>query len=85
MNNSDLSLDFLKECQKCRENGVPNDMAILAALQDLADWKDQHPRKGLWDSEKVITWIALHAELYGGFNQNKLNSMCEDLTKAMED
>lgn len=57
MNNSDLSLDFLKKCQKCRENGVPNDMAILAALQDLADWKDQHPRKGLWDAEKVKQFL----------------------------
>ena len=58
MNNLDLSLDFLKKCQKCRENGVPNDMAILAALQDLADWKDQHQRKGLWDAEKVCKWIS---------------------------
>lgn len=50
-----------------------------------AQWADQHPRRGLWDSKKVIEWIALHAELYGGFNQSKLNSMCEDLRKAMED
>ena len=41
MNNADLSLDFLKKCQKCRENGVPNDMAILAALHDIADYKDK--------------------------------------------
>lgn len=55
------------------------------AVRDAIDWFDQHPREGLWDAEKVITWIALHAELYGGFNQGKLNSMCEDLRKAMED
>lgn len=55
----------------------------IIAIQG-AEWADKHPRKGLWDKEKVITWIALHAELYGGFNQGKLNSMCEDLRKAME-
>ena len=55
--------------------------ACLAAIK----WADEHPRQGLWDSEKVITWIALHAELYGGFNHGKLNSMCEDLQKAMEE
>lgn len=50
-----------------------------------AEWADQHPREGFWNSKKVIEWIALHAELYGGFNQCKLNSMCEDLIKAMEE
>lgn len=92
MNNSDLSLDFLKKCQKCRENGVPNDMAILAALQDLADWKDQHPRKGLWDAEKVCKYLENHAghymtlendeegELQSVFYQKGL---IEDLRKAI--
>lgn len=94
MNNSDLSLDFLKECQKCRENGVPNDMAILAALQDLADWKDQHPRKGLWDSEKVISFLKEHATVENSSNINIhingayyhfINDFIENLRKAMED
>lgn len=22
-----------------------------------AEWADQHPRKGLWDAEKVIEWL----------------------------
>ena len=22
-----------------------------------AEWADKHPRKGLWDAEKVIEWI----------------------------
>ena len=41
MNNADLALEFLKKCQECRNKGVPNDMAILAVLHDLADWKDK--------------------------------------------
>lgn len=89
MNNSDLSLGFLKKCQKCRENGVPNDMAILAALQDLADWKDQHPRKGLWDAEKVIMWLRANIDNYANYNVKTdecfVNDFEEDLIKAMED
>ena len=54
-------------------------------FKDGAKWADKHPRKGLWDSKKVIEWLALHCELYGGFNPNKLNQMCENLIKAMEE
>jgi len=90
MNNSDLSLDFLKECQKCRENGVPNDMAILAALQDLADWKDQHPRKGLWDAEKVIKWILENVDNHIWYDEMEnecgiTDEFIDDLRKAMEE
>jgi hypothetical protein len=48
-------------------------------------FRKMHEEEYEWDAEKVITWIALHAELYGGFNQGKLNSMCEDLRKSMEE
>ena len=56
-NNLNLALDFLKKCQKCEKSGVPKDNAILAALQDLANYKDQHPKGELWSKEKVIEWI----------------------------
>lgn len=65
--------------------GVLESITAEHSFYDGAVYADQHPRKGLWDAEKVIKWIALHAELYGGFNQGKLNSMCEDLRKTMED
>lgn len=90
MNNSDLSLDFLKKCQKCRENGVPNDMAILAALQDIADWKDQHPRKGLWDAEKVCKFLYEKVIDITYLNEDNTNEhydkdeFIDDLRKAME-
>ena len=63
MNNADLSLDFLKKCQKCRENGVPNDMAILAALYDIADYKD---KEWLEKSQNayVNTYDNSNGELY---------------------
>lgn len=68
----------------CGENNYkPFSVEACTAIKAI-EWADQHPRKGLWDNEKVIEWIALHAELYGGFNQGKLNSMCDDLRKAME-
>ena len=64
-------------------------MAILAALQDLADYKDQHPRKGLWDSEKVIKWLRANVDNYASYNVKTdecfVNDFEEDLCKAMED
>lgn len=66
-------------------NGLACWQCIELSIGKGISWADQNPRKGLWDADEVITWIALHAELYGGFNQGKLNSMCEDLRKAMED
>ena len=83
--NAQLALEFTKEFNECVEKQVPKESAVLAVLHDLADWKDQHPREGLWDSKKVIEWLALNCELYGGFNYGKLNQMCENLIKSMEE
>lgn len=33
--------------------------------------------------EKVVNWISLNAELYGGFNQGKLNEMVKNLEKEL--
>ena len=58
------------------------------------EWADQHPRKGLWDSEKVCKWIEEHSgdymtlendeegELQAVFYKTRL---INDLRKAMED
>lgn len=53
---------------------------------------DQHPRKGLWDSEKVMLFlIGAFKELPNGNGTFKLKKECsmeqllEDLRKAMED
>lgn len=60
-----------------------------------AEWADQHPRKGLWDAQKVIKFIKeelpYYVELNCVFdeiqvNYNKFkNNFIHDLKKAMED
>lgn len=35
--------------------------------------------------EKVMEWLSLNAEFYGGFNGGKLNEMVCKLKKAMEE
>lgn len=54
-----------------------------------ANWADQHPRKGLWDAEKVIEWLRNNSSKYmtEGINypHYAYNALVDDLTKAMED
>jgi len=45
-----------------------------------AKWADEHPRKGLWDSEKVVEWIGGHIYIGFGF-EDRMNG----LRKAMEE
>lgn len=81
---------------KAYEYGL--DLGLSTANQIIeskqSDWKDQHPRKGLWDAEKVCKYLENHAghyitlendeegELQSVFYQKGL---IEDLRKAMED
>jgi len=65
MNNADLSLEFLKKCQECRENGVPNDMAILAALHDIADYKDKEWTEKLQETKKLEEICERYTKAYG--------------------
>lgn len=39
--NSDISIEFIKKYQECRKSGISEDVAILAALHDLSDYKDK--------------------------------------------
>lgn len=56
------------------------------------EWADQHPRKGLWDTEKVIKWLRNNAGIYLEDN-HKYGEGCEydtselikNLCKAMEE
>lgn len=85
--NAQLALEFTKEFNKCIEKQVPKETAVLAVLHDLADWKDQHPRKGLWDGEKVIAWLKENIGEYYMTNEFEeyFDCMYEDLRKAMEE
>lgn len=83
--NAQLALEFTKEFNECIEKQVPKECAALAALQDLADWKDKHPRKGLWDANKVLAWISQNIESYCKLDAKNFNNLLFDLEKAMED
>ena len=65
-----------------------------------AEWADQHPRKGLWDAEKVCKWlndkiaqVELSSDLenldiyysYCMVRKDTANAIIRDLRKAMED
>ena len=65
MNNADLSLEFLKKCQRCRENGVPNDMTILAALHDMADYKDKEWTEKLQKTKELEEICERYTKAYG--------------------
>lgn len=65
MNNAELSLEFLKKCQECRENGVPNDMAILAVLHDIADYKDKEWTEELQKTKRLEEICEQYTKAYG--------------------
>ena len=55
----------------------------------MADWKDQNPRKGLWDANKVIEWLQNNADSYTWYDEfegesGMTDNFIEDLKKAME-
>ena len=53
-----------------------------------AEWADQHPRKGLWDSEKVCNILRNKIDsnwFYEKLERADYNSIIEDLRKAMEE
>lgn len=51
-----------------------------------AEWADQHPRKGLWDSQKVLDWVKkTFSETDKRFNKNYSDMLIKCLCKAMEE
>lgn len=53
------------------ENYKGDSYEAYAEKEDIAKscvnairWADQHPRKGLWDAEKVIKWLENNAGIY---------------------
>lgn len=67
----------------------PSDIAYSAAIE-MAEWADQNPRKGLWDSKKVIKWILENADKHTWYDETEnecgiTDNFIEDLQKAMEE
>ena len=80
----------IKYCKEVDPHGKEvYNIGCAIACCEMADWTDQHPRKGLWDAEKVIKWLRTNIDNYANYNvkTNKcfVNDFEEDLTKAMED
>ena len=69
--------------------GTQNSLQFRVGFSTGADWADQHPRKGLWDSEKVIKWLRANIDNYANYNVKTdecfVNDFEEDLCKAMEE
>jgi len=61
----------------------PSDIAYSAAIE-MAEWADQHPRKGLWDAEKVIGWLMNNINNYL-IKDRDIDLIYEDLRKAMNE
>ena len=64
--------------------------AIVSEFIKGAEYADQHPRKELWDAEKVIEWLKNNSHKYvvcdeSDFSHYAYNSLIENLHKAMED
>jgi hypothetical protein len=49
-----------------------------------AEWADQHPKKGLWNAEKVIRWLMNNINNYLVKGRD-IDLIYEDLHKAMEE
>ena len=51
-----------------------------------AEWADEHPRKGLWNSDKVIEWLKSNLTF---FDESKSKERCivniYALSQAMEE
>ena len=48
-------------------------------------WADEHPRKGLWDVEKVTKFIKDNVREYHKSGVFHVDDFINDLRKAMED
>jgi hypothetical protein len=62
---------------------------VKEPLVTMAEWADSHPQKGLWDSEKVCSFIEENIDNYLYINRDWnapqiKSNFIEDLKKAME-
>jgi len=68
-----------------------NYVDVTWAAKEAINWADQHPRKGLWDAQKVIEWLRNNAgtylednRKYGEGCEYDISELIKDLRKAME-
>lgn len=67
----------------------PNQQQYYEGFIDGAEWADEHPKKGLWDAEKVVKWILENADKHIWYDETEnecgiTDDFIKDLQKAME-
>lgn len=82
--NEQLALKIAEELSEGREFKCDS-LDIYKGAMKMADWKDQHPREGLWDANKVLAWISQNIESYCKLDAKNFNNLLFDLGKAMEE
>lgn len=80
----------IKYCKDIDPHGKEvYDIGCAIACCEMADWTDQHPRKGLWESDKVIDYIYHHAHVrtFGDIVMDDMSvtEFIDKMKKAMED
>lgn len=80
-----------------RSELLPTQDEIIAydAAVTMAEWVDQNPKEGLWDSEKVVEWILNNYETYEQtysdnsgnhtYSDFQIGQFIRNLRKAMEE
>ena len=75
----------IKYCKDIDPHGKEvYNIGCAIACCEMADWADQNPRKGLWDSKKVIAWLMENMNNYLVKGRD-IDFIYEDLRKAMEE
>lgn len=80
--NEQLALKIADELSEGREFECDS-LDIYTGAMKMADWKDQHPRKGLVDIEKVIEYMKKNSRF--NYLLETDWEVLEDLRKAMDD
>lgn len=76
---------FKKANELAAKNKDLKDLEFIKCYRtaiEMAKWADEHPKKGLWDGEKVIEWLKENFERYV-YNYG-IDEVIVGLTKAME-
>ncbi len=78
----------IKYCKDIDSNGKEcYNIGCEIACKEMTEWADQHPRKGLWDAEKVCNILRNKMDsnwFYEKMERADYDSIIKDLHKAME-